>query len=126
MARAIHREPAHCIICTKDIPQDRNIKGSVTCSAECAEKRRKAQRTLQDDRECRYCSRPASREEREAYKRFRALERKRPDLLYPEGWAQFKAECEAQVGGIEPTPQAFARALADRAEAKESESEVTQ
>ena len=61
MARAIHREPAHCIICTKDIPQDRNIKGSVTCSAECAEKRRKAQRTLQDDRECRYCSRPASR-----------------------------------------------------------------
>jgi hypothetical protein len=111
MPRAIYREPAYCIMCKAEIPQERNIKGSVTCSAECAERRRKAQRTLQDDRECRYCSRPASRDERAAYKRFRDIERKRPDLLYPEEWKQFKAECSAQVGGIEPTPEAFATRL---------------
>jgi hypothetical protein len=87
------------------IPQDRLSKGSVTCSKECYEKRRKAQRAQQDEKECRYCRKPSSFEDREAFKRFRRLEARRPDLVYPEAFEQFKSEREAS--GEDATPEAF-------------------
>ncbi len=47
---------------------------------------------------------PRDRMMREAYKRFRTMERRRPDLLYPEAFEDWKAS-----GGT-PTAEAFAEA----------------
>jgi hypothetical protein len=126
-SRAFVNMEGFCIVDAQPIPKARLLKGSVVCSDRCLKVRQRALRTVQDQRECRYCRHPSTPEEREAYKRFRALEKKRPDLLYPEAFAAFRAECEAQVGGIEPTPEAFARHFAGRNEPPsqvENESEV--
>ena len=106
MARPNYRIKAYCVVCTNEIPEDRVRKQSVTCKKECSDARRRAQRTLQDDRECRYCRRPSSPEEREAFNRFRKLESKRPDLLFPQAFKEFQAECETE--GTDATPEAFA------------------
>lgn len=106
MARPNYRIESFCVVCKDPIPDERVKKGSVTCKKECADARRKAQRTLQDDRECRYCRRPSSPEDRAAFNRFRKLEAQRPDLLYPQAFKEFQVESEAQ--GTDATPEAFA------------------
>lgn len=110
MPRPNYRIKAYCVVCKEEIPEDRVRKQSVTCKKECADARRRAQRTLQDERECRYCRRPSSPEEREAFNRFRKLEAKRPDLLFPQAFKEFQAEAEA--AGTDATPEAFATAYA--------------
>jgi hypothetical protein len=110
MARPMYRIESYCVVDRQPIPSERIAKGSVTCSKECAAVRRKAQRTLQDERECRYCSRPSTPEERDAFRRFRRLEAKRPDLLYPQAFEDFTKQCE--VDGTDATPQAFAKVYA--------------
>lgn len=91
-----------CIICGTEVPKERLMRGAITCSKEHAKLRRAQLTAIVDKKECRYCRRPSTPDEREAYKRFRTLERKRPDLLYPEGFEAFKTD------GYGDTPEAFA------------------
>jgi len=91
-----------CIICGGEVPKDRIMRGAITCSKEHSKLRRNQLTAIVDKKECRYCRRPSTPEEREAYKRFRNMERKRPDLLYPEAYEEWKAS------GRIPSPEAFA------------------
>ena len=93
-----------CIICGTDVPKDRLMRGAITCSKEHAKLRRGQLQAITDKKECRYCRRPSTPEEREAYRRFRTLERKRPDLLYPEEYEHWMAQ-----SGMS-SPEAFAEA----------------
>lgn len=104
--RPNYRIDSFCVVCREPIPADRVTKGSITCKKACADARRRAQRTLQDEKECRYCKRPSSPDEREAFKRFRRLETTRPDLLYPQAFEEFKTNCE--TNGTDATVEAFA------------------
>jgi len=103
MARKTYDEvKTHCVICKAEVPKDRLMRGAITCSKEHAKLRRAQLTAITDKKECRYCRRPSTPEEREAYKRFRTLERRRPDLLYPDAFEDWKAS-----GGT-PTAEAFA------------------
>ncbi len=91
-----------CIICGQQIPKDRLMRGAITCSQEHAKLRRAQLQAIVDKKECRYCRRPSTPEEREAYKRFRTLERKRPDLLYPDLFEVWRETAD------DPSIEAFA------------------
>lgn len=92
----------HCVVCGEEVASDRAKRGAITCSKEHGKERRDQLQAWKDKKECRYCRQPATPEQQEAYKRFRQLESKRPDLLYPEAFEDWKAS-----GGT-PTPKAFA------------------
>jgi hypothetical protein len=99
----------HCIVCTKDIDDDRTRRNHITCSDECRATRRSIQRAKRDAVECRYCKKPSTMEQRAAFTRFRRVENKRPDLLYPqeyEVWRQENSKAGLPTGG---TPEAFAK-----------------
>lgn len=103
MARKTYDDiKTHCVICTTEIPRERLIRGAITCSNEHSKLRRAQLAAIIDKKECRYCRRPSTPEEREAYKRFRNLERNQPHLIYPEAFEDWKSS-----GGT-PTPEAFA------------------
>lgn len=102
MARKIVDPRIHCVICGDEVPKERRVRGAITCTKEHGVERRNQLRALIDLRECRYCRHPSTPEERDAYRRFRVLESKRPDLLYPEAFEDWKAS------GGEPTAQSFA------------------
>lgn len=88
----------HCVICTEQVPQDRVAQGAITCTKEHAKERENRLRTWKDSRECRYCGKPSTLEQRSAYRRFRRIERRRPDLLYPAEYATWIAELESRAG----------------------------
>jgi predicted nucleic acid-binding Zn ribbon protein len=67
----------HCVMCGTPIPKDRP-KQAITCSAECSLQRKNFRRSKQDARECRYCRRPSTPEERSRYLRWRKHEEKNP------------------------------------------------
>jgi hypothetical protein len=103
MARKTYDDvTTHCVICTAEVPIDRQRRGAITCSKEHSKLRRAHLFAIMDQKECRYCRRPSTPEEREAYRRFRMIERKRPDLLFPEAFEDWK-----NSGGT-PTAEAFA------------------
>lgn len=84
-----------CVVDGRPIAQDRLSRGSVTCSKECYDLRRHAQRSQQDERECRYCRKPSTVEDREAFARFRRLEKKFPGFvenITAEQFARLKKE----------------------------------
>lgn len=66
----------HCVICKELVPKDRLMRGAITCTKEHAKLRRAQLQAITDKKECRYCRRPSTPEEREAYKRFRKFEQK--------------------------------------------------
>jgi ribosomal protein S26 len=66
----------HCVMCGGDIPADRAARKFVTCSPECSEERERWAKARHDATHCRYCMKPSTPEERAAFKRFRAWERK--------------------------------------------------
>lgn len=106
MARNSYAEvDFRCVVCTNPIPADRLKYGAITCSPEHGKIREAAIRAGKDTKECRYCRKPSTPEDRAAYQRFRKFEKKRPDLLYPE---QYQAFLAAREGGCELTPAAFA------------------
>jgi hypothetical protein len=95
-----------CVVDGKPIPQDRLSRGSVTCSKECYDIRRHAQRAQQDEKECRYCRKPSTPEDRDTYARFRRLERKFPGFvenITSEQFTQLKKEWIA-TPLVEPPP----------------------
>lgn len=109
MARKTYEEvKTHCVVCTKEVPEDRATRGGVTCSPECLSIRKAAQRADRDAKECRYCRKPSTLEARAAFNRFRRLEAKRPDILYPD---EFKAWSAAVTPDVAPSAEAFAAHL---------------
>jgi hypothetical protein len=104
MPKGTYNLAGFCVVDAKPISTERLSKGSITCSKECAKIRRDAQRAQQDTRECRYCRKPSTPEDREAFARFRRLERTRPDILYPEQFEEWKKT----VPDVTATPKAFA------------------
>lgn len=93
----------HCVVCGEEVAIDRAKRGAVTCSKEHGKERRDQLQAWKDLKECRYCRQPVTPEQQEAYRRFRQLENKRPDLIYPEAY-----EAWVNSGG-EATPKAFAK-----------------
>lgn len=67
----------HCVSCGKEIPADRP-RQAITCSDECRDTRKNYRRSRQDARECRYCRRPSTPQERLRYSRWRKFEEKNP------------------------------------------------
>lgn len=94
--------PTLCVVCGDEVAMDRAKRGAITCSPEHGKERKAQLAAWKDLKECRYCRQPATPEQQEAYKRFRQLESKRPDLLYPDEFEAWK-----NSGGT-PTPKAFA------------------
>lgn len=106
MARQTYDDVSmHCIVCTKEIDDERALRNNITCSDECLAVRRSVQRAKRDALECRYCKKPSTPEQRAAFMRFRRIENKRPDLLYP---AEYETWTATLPEGEEATPQAFA------------------
>lgn len=66
-----------CVQCGKEIPADRP-RMSITCSNECRDGRKNYRRSKMDSRQCRYCLRPSTPEERLRYHRWRKWEEKNP------------------------------------------------
>jgi hypothetical protein len=77
MARKTYDDiKTHCVICGDVIAKDRMMRGAVTCTKEHATERRSQLRAMKSEKQCEYCKRPSTPEEREAYNRFRKFERK--------------------------------------------------
>jgi len=74
MARKDSFRTMYCVVCTDEIPAGRK-KDSVTCSPECSKARKDHFRSLIDNKECRYCNRPATPEERARYAAWRRWEK---------------------------------------------------
>jgi hypothetical protein len=93
MARKTYDDiKTHCVICTQEIATDRVKRGAITCNKEHAKERKAQLQAMVDRKECRYCRHPSTPEQREAFKRFRKLEQRRPDILYPEVFEQWKID----------------------------------
>ena len=65
----------HCVMCGKPIPADRK-SDAVTCSPEHTKQRKDFLRSKIDAKECRYCNRPSTPEERVRYGMWRRWEKK--------------------------------------------------
>jgi len=52
-----------CVMCKNTIPPERK-SDAITCSKECTKKRKDFLRSKQDAKECRYCNKPSTPEER--------------------------------------------------------------
>lgn len=68
--------PVYCSICTTPVPPDRKRHRSVTCTPEHQALRSRILRAKQDQKKCRYCLRPVTPEQRSAFRRFAALQRR--------------------------------------------------
>lgn len=68
MARTDHFRGVtrHCVMCANPIPADRKAD-AITCSPECTKQRKNYLRSKLDQRECRYCNKPSSPEDRVLY-----------------------------------------------------------
>lgn len=64
----------HCVVCQEPIPATRKWD-AVTCSPQCSKTRKNYGRSRQDQRECRYCLRPSTFEERARYQAWRRWEK---------------------------------------------------
>ena len=94
-----------CVVCKENVPIDRVKHKAITCSPTCATLRKNSIRSKQDARECRYCRKPSTPEDRNAFQRFRRMEAKRPDLLYPSEYAAWKNE-QLEWAKLEGRPDA--------------------
>lgn len=65
-----HDTPTYCIVDRQEIPLDRAIRKSNTCTRECAKTLRAIQRARVDQRRCRICAKPSTPEERKAFQAF--------------------------------------------------------
>lgn len=111
MARNMYEDVAvHCIVCGTIVPEVRLAQGAITCTKEHGTVRANMLRARKDARECRYCRKPSTPEERAAFQRFRKFEAKRPDLVYPAEFEAWKADLDAQANpenAAPRTPEAF-------------------
>lgn len=63
-------EQTYCIVDREQIPEDRAVRKSNTCSKECAKKLKAIRREHTDARRCRHCNKPSTPEERRAFAAF--------------------------------------------------------
>jgi hypothetical protein len=68
----------HCVICTNLIPEEREIKKAVTCSADCKLKLKAIRRAARDMKICRQCNRPSTPEERKLFTAWRRATEPQP------------------------------------------------
>jgi hypothetical protein len=61
----------YCVICKKQIDDERVIRKSVTCSDEHAKELKNRRRRVRDLTRCRNCNRPSTPEERKSYSAWR-------------------------------------------------------
>lgn len=82
-ANTIRIEPLHCVICTREISLERTMRKSVTCSEEHAKELKERRRRLRNANICRQCGRPATPEQIESWKQWRAtvVKRGRPPKI---------------------------------------------
>jgi hypothetical protein len=105
MARKTYDDvKTHCVVCTNIVPEKLAKRRAITCSDACLTIRNAAMRAERDAKECRYCKKPSTLEARAAFQRFRRIEGKRPDLLYPQEYEAWKATLTEDA---ESTPEAF-------------------
>ena len=62
--------PTFCVMCGNPLPPDKPKMG-LTCSDKCRDDRKDFRRSKVDARECRYCHKPSTPEERVLYQRWR-------------------------------------------------------
>ncbi len=105
----------HCVLCTKEVPADRLRFKAITCSKDCADLRKKMIRVRPLAGECMYCHKPSTLEDRAAFQRFRKLETKRPDLLYPDEFEAWKKDNDDGTGNYIDLYETFARDRAKKA-----------
>ena len=78
--------PVHCTVCTNVIPEEEARRKAVVCSEECREKLKRLRRKHKDDKQCRFCHRPATISQRQAFSRFQRWELEHPELANPDTW----------------------------------------
>jgi len=78
MARAPYVDQICCVICGRNVPDERMKKRAITCSPSCGKERTNMLRRRQDNTRCRYCMKPVTPEEQARYRRWRAWEKKNP------------------------------------------------
>ena len=115
----------HCLICTTPVPPERLRFKAITCSEECAILRKNMIRAKHDGSACRYCRKPSTNEQRAAFQRFRKIEKKQPELLYPEDYKAWIEEQQRPVNNpagepVNMSPAKFLAWLNDRDTAQEA------
>jgi|GEM_PF-3224858 len=119
----------HCLICTTPVPPERLRFKAITCCEECATLRKNMIRAKHDGSACRYCRKPSTNEQRAAFQRFRKIEKKQPELLYPQEFEEWKRLRESIVTVVKEdgahttadlSPAKFLVWLNDRDTAKEA------
>lgn len=68
--------PVFCVVCREPVPINRARRRSNTCTPEHKALREQSLRVYQDLRECRYCQRPSTLAQREAFKSWSRLYRR--------------------------------------------------
>lgn len=108
--RGVRAQPVElrCVICAELIPEDRMKRRAVTCKDDCAREFVNRKRMLTGRKKCLVCMRPSTLAERRGFRRFRDVEKKRPDLIYPEKFAQFQ-KLPADEEFPDRSPEAFRR-----------------
>jgi predicted nucleic acid-binding Zn ribbon protein len=101
----------HCVMCGDPIPEDRP-KMALTCSDACKIARKNYRRSRQDQRECRYCQKPSTPEQRALFQQWR----RRPQDAEEE--ERFRAWRQAELTAVQTKGRAETkrRKLADAAE----------
>ena len=90
----------HCVNCTEPIPSTRKWD-AITCSPACTKARKDYGRSRQDQRECRYCLRPSTPEERARYKAWRKWEKQQAAIAAVEAAGKVPTEPENNAQGEE-------------------------
>lgn len=63
--------PVFCVVCGADVPLERKIKRSITCTAEHAKQRKAQLRARKEAKICKYCDQPATPEQVADFKAWR-------------------------------------------------------
>lgn len=73
-----HDQKLYCMICRKEIPAERAIKRSNTCTNACRDKLKSLRRYWVTLRHCQICAKPSTPEQRRLYKEW---QRSRPEFM---------------------------------------------
>jgi hypothetical protein len=96
MRQNISNAKVFCVVDGNEVPHDRVKKRAITCSKECATKRRNYLRNRVDQVKCRYCQQPATPEETARFRRWRKWERENPPTA-----AEIAESMNAEEGEID-------------------------
>lgn len=103
-----------CAFCGDKMPLERVLRGAITCTNEHAKLRAKLldalRRSRKNERQCLYCHKPSTPEDRKAYLLFKRLAKKMPHLLYPAEFDAWRLKMAEDIDRTEMVdPEAFAK-----------------